>query len=633
MKKQTEKDKLTALYERLSHDDELQGESNSISNQKAMLEDYAQKNGFKGIRHFTDDGISGTTFEREGLQSMLAEVEKGNIGTIIVKDMSRLGRNYVQMGMLREQLRRANVRLIAVNEGVDTGSGFDDDFLPFRDVINEYYAKDISKKIKSTFKAKGESGKHVASSPPYGYLKDNGDKNQWVIDEVAAPIVRRIFRMTLEGYGPYQIATQFTTEHIPIPACHQAQLGVGLWQNREIKYPYKWTSSTIAHILQKHEYLGHTVNFKTRKHFKDKKSHYVDKDQWLIFEDTHAPIIDQETFDNVQRIRGQVRRYPDGWGEAHPLTGLMYCVDCGGKMYVHRVNNGKRVPMYVCGNYAKQPVGTLCQSAHRIKAEHVMEIVAKTIKEVIQHASLDNERFAEEIQSHIEDRQTVDSSGQRKRITVCEKRIGELEMLIAKIYEDNALGKLSDKRYTMLYNQYEGEQEQLQGELDGYKAEQAQYENDRRSVTRFLKLIERYSNAGEMTTFMLNEFVEKIIVHERDRKGSMNATQKIEIHFNFIGEYIPPAMMEKEPTPEEQEEIRKKEARKDRLHQNYLKRKASGKQKEYEERIKTRKKEQIESRKERIRAEDRENGIYFHAGVPDIPRAGVALLSGKQEVM
>ena len=222
-----------------------------------------------------------------------------------------------------------------------------------------------------------------------------------MIDEVAAPIVRRIFRMTLEGYGPYQIAAQLSDEHIPVPAYHQAQLGVGLWQNREIKNPYKWGSSTIAHILHKHEYLGHTVNFKTRKHFKDKKSHYVDKDQWLIFEDTHKPIIDQETFENVQRIRGQVRRYPDGWGEAHPLTGLMYCADCGGKMYVHRVNNGKRVPMYVCGNYAKQPVGTLCRSAHRIKAGHVMEIVAKTIKEVMQYASLDKGRFAEEIQSHI----------------------------------------------------------------------------------------------------------------------------------------------------------------------------------------------------------------------------------------
>ena len=296
-------------------------------------------------------------------------------------------------------------------------------------------------------------------------------------------------------------------------------------------------------------------------------------------------------------------------------------------MYVHRVNNGKRVPMYVCGNYAKQPVGTLCRSAHRIKADHVMEIAAKTIKEVIQYASLDKERFAEEIQSHIEDRQTVDFTEQKKRMAVCEKRIGELEMLIAKIYEDNALGKLSDKRYTMLYNQYESEQEQLQSELDGYKTEQAQYENDRKSAARFLKLVERYSNAEEMKTLMLNEFVEKIIVHERDRKGSADTTQKIEIYFNFIGEYIPPTMAEKEPTPEELEEMRKKEARKDRLHQNYLKRKANGKQKEYEERTKAKKKAQIESQKEQIRAEDREKGIYFHAGVPDIPRAG------KQAVM
>lgn len=627
MKKQTEKDKITALYERLSHDDERAGESVSIENQKRILEDYVRKNGFSNIRHSTDDGISGTTFEREGLQAMLAEVEKGNIGTIIVKDMNRLRRNYVQMGMLREQLHRANVRLIAVNEGVDTGSGFDDDFLLFRDVINEYYAKDISKKIKSTFKAKGESGKHVASSPPYGYLKDSEDKNKWIIDEEAAPIVKRIFRMTLEGYGSFQIAKQLTAEHIPIPAYQQSQLGVGLWQSREIKNPYKWQSFTIAHILQKHEYLGHTVNFKTRKHFKDKKSHYVDKDQWLIFEDTHAPIIDQETFDNVHCIRGQVRRYPDGWSEVHPLTGLMYCASCGGKMYVHRGNNGKRVPMYVCGNYAKQPVGTLCKSVHRIKAEHVMEITAKTIREVVKYANLDKERFAEEIQSHIEDRQTVDFSEQRKRMTVCEKRIRELEMLIAKIYEDNALGRLSDKRYTMLYNQYEGEQEQLQSELDGYKAEQAQYENDRKSTARFLKLIERYSNVEEITTLMLNEFVEKIVVHERDRKGSADTTQKIEIYFNFIGEYIPPTMAEKEPTSEEMKEIRKKEVRKDKLHQNYLKWKANRKQKEYEERTKAKKKVQIESQKERIRTEDKEKGIYFHEGVPRIPRAG------KQAVM
>ena len=251
-----------------------------------------------------------------------------------------------------------------------------------------------------------------------------------------------------------------------------------------------------------------------------------------------------------------------------------------------------------------------------------MEIVAKTIKEVIQYANLDKGRFAEEIQSHIEDKQAVDFTEQRKRMTVCEKRTGELEMLIAKIYEDNALGKLSDTRYIMLYNQYEGEQEQLQEELDSYKAEQTQYENDRKSAARFLKLVARYSNAEEMTTLMLNEFVEKIIVHERDRKGSADTTQKIEIYFNFIGEYIPPTMTEKEPTPEELEKMRKREARKDKLHQNYLKRKANGKQKEYEERTKAKKKAQIDSQKEQIRTEDREKGIYFHAGLPNIPRAG-----------
>jgi len=505
-----------------------------------LLEDYAEQNGFTALRHFTDDGISGTTFERDGLQTMLTEVEKGTIGTIIVKDMSRLGRNYVQMGMLRKQLRRANVRLIAVNEGIDTSSGFDDDFLPFRDVINEYYAKDISKKIKSTFKAKGESGKHLISSPPYGYLKDKEDKNKWIIDEAAASIVRRIFQMTLEGYGPYQIAAQLSDEHIPVPAYHQAQLNVGLWQNREIKYPYTWRSSTVAHILQKHEYLGHTVNFKTRKHFKDKKSHYVEKDQWLIFKDTHMPIIDQETFDNVQRIRGQVRRYPDSRGKAHPLTGIMYCADCGGKMYIHRVNNGKYNPMYICGNYARQSAKTFCQSSHRIRADHVMETAEKTIKEVIRYANLDKVHFEKELQTHIADKQTINCTEQNKCRTKCEKRIGELKMLIAKLYEDNALGKLPDKRYTLLYNQYEEELERLQNKLEEYRAEQNQYKKKSQSVSRFLKLVEQYSSAKGMSVVMLNEFVEKIIVHERSRKSNTDIQQKVDFHFNFIGEYIPP---------------------------------------------------------------------------------------------
>ena len=325
-------EKITALYERLSRDDELQGESNSIVNQKKILEEYASKNNLFNIIHFTDDGISGTQFDRPGFMAMMNGVNQGNIGCIIVKDMSRLGRDYLKVGQCMEILRQKGVRLIAINDNVDSFYK-DDDFTPFRNIMNEWYARDTSRKIKSTFKTKGESGKHTGSSPPYGYIKDKDDKNQWIIDEKAAEVVRRIFHLTMDGKGPYAIARILEADKIDIPAYHQQKLGYGLHQSKVFEYPYRWCSSTIASILKKQEYLGHTVNFKTRKHFKDKKSKYVSEDNWLIFENTHEPIIDQETFDNVQRIRGNVKRYPDGWGEYHPLTGLMYCADCGSKMY------------------------------------------------------------------------------------------------------------------------------------------------------------------------------------------------------------------------------------------------------------------------------------------------------------
>lgn len=615
--------KITALYERLSHDDELQGESNSISNQKLLLEEYAKRNGFSNIRHFTDDGISGTRFDRPGFQAMLEQIEKGNVEVVCVKDMSRLGRDYLKVGMYMETMRKMGVRLIAVNDSVDSFNG-DDDFTPFRNIMNEWYARDTSKKIKSTFQAKGHAGKHVASSPPYGYLKSPEDKEKWIVDEEAAVIVRRIFRMTMEGYGPYQIAKKLSEDKIPMPAYHQAQLGVGLHQHKEFIDPFRWSSSTVCHILAKQEYLGHTVNFKTRKHFKDKKSHYVSQDQWLIFENTHEPIIDQETFDNVQRIRGQVRRYPDGWGEAHPLTGLMYCADCGGKLYVHRVNNGKRIPQYVCANYAKTPVGTRCQSAHRVKAENVMELVSDMIREVIRYANVDRESFAREIQTELEQRQNIDFSIQKKRLAVCEKRVSDLEILIAKIYEDNILGKLSDTRYETLSNRYEKEQTQLTQEIEKYKLIQSKYEDEKKSVMRFLALIKRYENFEQLNTVMLNEFVEKIVIHERDRKGSVNGDQKIEIYFNLIGQFIPPSMEQPELTPEQIAEMQKKEKIRERQHQYYLKRKANGKLKAYEERVKEEKRAQIETKKENIRAEDRKKGIYYIMAdkeIRDIPRA------------
>lgn len=581
-------EKITALYERLSRDDELEGESNSIVNQKKILEEYASKNNLTNIIHFTDDGISGTQFDRPGFMEMMNGVNTGNIGCIIVKDMSRLGRDYLKVGQCMEILRQKGVRLIAINDNVDSFYR-EDDFTPFRNIMNEWYARDTSRKIQSTFRSKGESGKHTASTPPYGYIKDEKDKDKWVVDEKAAEIVRRIFNLTMDGAGPYKIAKILEADKIDIPAYHQKKLGYGLHQSKNFEYPYRWCSSTIASILKKKEYLGHTVNFKTRKHFKDKKSKYVSEDNWLIFENTHEAIIDQETFDNVQRIRGNVKRYPDGWGEYHPLTGLMYCADCGSKMYVHRTNNYKNIPYYVCSNYKKVPCGTLCPSAHRIKAEVVLNLIQETLKDIKNYLDEDNEAFIHSIQNEMEEKEKAHIEKKKIRLTESQNRLQELERLMCRIYEDMILNKIPNNRYEILNNQYETEQLTLSKEIKDLEQQVSRYEKETDRAKKFISLISRYENFDELTTTMINEFVEKIIVHERDRKGSQTSKQKIEIYFNFIGNYeLPQAELSEEKKQKLEEEERKIEERKDKLHQNYLKRKASGKQKEYEDKYKAR---------------------------------------------
>lgn len=592
-------EKITALYERLSRDDELEGESNSIVNQKKILEEYASKNNLTNIIHFTDDGISGTQFDRPGFMEMMNGVNTGNIGCIIVKDMSRLGRDYLKVGQCMEILRQKGVRLIAINDNVDSFYR-EDDFTPFRNIMNEWYARDTSRKIQSTFRSKGESGKHTASTPPYGYIKDEKDKDKWVVDEKAAEIVRRIFNLTMDGAGPYKIAKILEADKIDIPAYHQQKMGYGLHQSKNFEYPYRWCSSTIASILKKKEYLGHTVNFKTRKHFKDKKSKYVSEDKWLIFENTHEAIIDQETFDNVQRIRGNVKRYPDGWGEYHPLTGLMYCADCGSKMYVHRTSNYKNIPYYVCSNYKKVPCGTLCPSAHRIKAEAVLNLIQETLKDIKKYLDEDNEAFIRSIQNEMEEKEKVEIEKKKIRLSESQNRLQELERLMCRIYEDMILEKIPSSRYEILNSQYETEQRALSKEIKDLELAISRYEKETDRARKFISLINRYENFDELTTTMINEFVEKIIIHERDRKGSQTSKQKIEIYFNFIGNYEPP---KEELTEEErlklEEEERKINERKDRLHQNYLKRKANGKQQEYEERYKARR-EQKKQEKLRV---------------------------------
>ena len=606
-------EKITALYERLSRDDfgkddDQQRESNSISNQKAMLEEFAARQGFTNIVHFTDDGISGTCFDRPGFLAMMKEVEAGNVEYLCIKDMSRMGRDYLKVGQIMEILRQRGVRLIAINDGVDSARG-DDDFTPFRNIMNEYYARDTSRKIRSTFQSKGKSGKHLTGTVIYGYLW-NEARDQWLVDPEAADVVKRIFAMTIDGYGPYQIASKLKEEKVLIPSAYLAQHGEGVNKNKTFKDVYGWGSSTICNILEKREYLGHTINFKTRKHFKDKKSHYVPEDEWTIFENTHEPIIDQQTFDLVQKIRGNVRRYPDGWGEAAPLTGLLYCADCGGKMYVHRTNNGKRISQYTCSQYTKVPCGTLCKTQHRINEDVVLSLVSEMLKAIAEYAKHDRAEFVRVVQEAQSSQQTAEVRKQRTRLATAKQRVSELEVLLCKIYEDNILGKLSDSRYATLDAQYEKEQSELTAEISDLEKAIKSYEKHEKDADRFIALIDKYENFDKLTIAMLNEFIEKILVHERDRKGSIQTTQEVEIYFNFVGRFVPPAFGEVELTPEELEEIRKREERKDRLHQNYLKRKASGAQKRYEDKIKGRKKAEIEAKKAAIRAEDIAKGVF-----------------------
>lgn len=606
-------EKITALYERLSRDDfgkddDQQRESNSISNQKAMLEEFAARQGFTNIVHFTDDGISGTCFDRPGFLAMMKEVEAGNVEYLCIKDMSRMGRDYLKVGQIMEILRQRGVRLIAINDGVDSARG-DDDFTPFRNIMNEYYARDTSRKIRSTFQSKGKSGKHLTGTVIYGYLW-NEARDQWLVDPEAAEVVKRIFSMTIDGYGPYQIASKLKEEKVLIPSAYLARHGEGVNKNKTFKDVYGWGSSTICNILEKREYLGHTINFKTRKHFKDKKSHYVPEDEWTIFENTHDPIIDQQTFDLVQKIRGNVRRYPDGWGEAAPLTGLLYCADCGGKMYVHRTNNGKRISQYTCSQYTKVPCGTLCKTQHRINEDVVLSLVSEMLKAIAEYAKHDRAEFVRVVQEAQSSQQTTEVRKQRTRLATAKQRVSELEVLLCKIYEDNILGKLSDSRYATLDAQYEKEQTELTAEISVLEKAVKSYEKHEKDADRFIALIDKYENFDKLTIAMLNEFIEKILVHERDRKGSIQTTQEVEIYFNFVGRFVPPAFGEVELTPEELEEIRKREERKDRLHQNYLKRKASGAQKRYEDKIKKRKKAEIEAKKAAIRAEDIAKGVF-----------------------
>ena len=536
-------DKITALYCRLSRDDELQGDSNSIINQKAMLQKYADDNGFSNTQVFVDDGYSGTNFDRPDWQRLISLAEDGKVATVIVKDMSRLGRDYLKVGYYTEVFFPGmDIRFIAINNGVDSANQQDSDFTPFLNIINEWYAKDTSKKIRAVFKAKGESGKPLCTNPPYGYLKNPEDKHQWIVDDAAAEVVKKIVRLCIEGYGPTQIAKILADEKIPVPTAHLHSLGI----NTPARVPddiYAWQTRTVSDILQKHEYLGHTINFKTyKKSYKSKKKLWNDPSEWQVFENTHEAIVDEETFRIVQRIRDG-RRKVNRMGEMPVLSGMLFCADCGKKLYQVRGVNLPQKEHMVCSTYRKVKGG--CTS-HQIRNEVIEKLLLAGIRDITEFARENEEEFVRMVSKKCIGNSEKALRDSKRELEQAQSRIKKLDEIIQKLYEDNIEGKVSNERFAKMTTNYEAEQKtllaratELNEMIIQLKIEISSAQEETANADRFLSLVRKYTDIKELTAEILREFVEKVYVHQTEHIDGKKI-QKIRIVYNCIGEFNPP---------------------------------------------------------------------------------------------
>ena len=480
-------DKIDALYCRLSRDDELQGDSNSIKNQKAILSKYAQEHGFTNPRFYVDDGYSGTNFNRPDFQRLMDDVNDGKVRTIIVKDMSRLGRDYLKVGFYTEiTFPEANVRFIAINDQVDSESAVDNDFTPFRNIINEWYAKDTSKKIRAVLKAKGMSGKHLCTIPPYGYKKDDHDKQQWLVDEEAAKVVKEIYSLCMQGFGPTQIARILTERGVDTPVIHNRKCGLPA-TTYESEFPDVWVQTTVAGILENMSYLGHTVNFRPKKKsYKSKKKIDLPKEKWAIFENTHEAIIDKDTFDTVQRIR-QAKRRPTSMGEMSIFSGLVYCADCGQKMYLCRCTTMKQKEYFNCSSYRKKKKAT-CTS-HQITVEAVEHFVLTNLQKVLVFAKNYEQEFLEIVRNENEKELRKKLQSQTRELEEAEKRIQALDRIIQNLYEDKVCGNLTDERFVKMSQSYEQEQRELKERAYFLRQALSKAKEQSDNVTRFMRSV------------------------------------------------------------------------------------------------------------------------------------------------
>lgn len=526
--------KITALYCRLSRDDELQGDSNSIRNQKAILQKYADDNGFTNTQFFVDDGYSGTNFNRPDWTRLMALVEDGQVGTIIVKDMSRLGRDYLKVGYYTEMIfPEADVRFIAINNGVDSASQQDSDFTPFLNIINEWYAKDTSKKIRAVFKAKGQSGKSLATIPPYGYIRDPEDKNHWIVDEEAAEVVREIFHLCVSGYGPTRLANELQRRKILTPVEYAKSKG---WPMRSVKQkddPFAWETSTVVHILERQEYLGNTVNFKTyRKSYKQKKTLRRDPSEWQVFEGTHEAIIDKETFAIVQRIRDGRRRVTP-MGEMPILSGMVFCADCGSKMYQVRMRGWEHdKENFVCANYRKKTKAAC--SSHQIRNVVIEQLLLEDLRRVTAFAKNHEEEFVRLVTDSASRSLNREMKDNRKEYEQSQARIAALDKIIQRLYEDNVTGRISDERFARMSATYEAEQQTLEKRVTELQVLMDGAKQKAMNVEYFLSLVRKYTDIQELTGEIIREFVEKIIVFKAEKVDG-HRQQRIQIIYNAIG--------------------------------------------------------------------------------------------------
>lgn len=526
-------DKITALYCRLSRDDELQGDSNSIVNQKAILSKYAKENHFPNPQFFVDDGYSGANFDRPSWSELVALIEDEKVGVLIVKDMSRLGRDYLRVGLYTDVLfPEKGVRFIAISNGIDSAQQQENDFTPFLNIINEWYCRDTSKKIRAVMKSKGEAGEHLCTNPPYGYMKDPDNKKQWIVDGEAAEVVKRIFALCLDGYGPSQIARILKEDKVITPTIHFQQTGRAT-RNAPPDNPYNWTSDTIADILERPEYQGHTVNFKTYKQsYKSKRTCYNPEEKWLVFENTHEAIIDADTWARVQELRKNKRR-PARTGKTNMFSGIVRCADCGEKLYYCTSKNFEaRQDHFVCSTSRLK--GKAVCSTHFIRAVVLEQGVLAHMRLTIACVANHEEQFRKAMGAKQKAEAKKELAAKRRQLTQAERRIEELDRLFKRIYEDNANGKLSDSRFQMLADDYEQEQEELREKLLRLNEEINEQEGQSENIDRFISKVRKYLDLDELTPAVLNDMVKAVYVHAPD-KSKGHREQQIDISYDLVG--------------------------------------------------------------------------------------------------